>query len=184
MARPPDPDRRARALADATDYVLRNGLAGLSLRPMAAALGTSTRMLLYDFGSKEKLVTAILAEARHRRAAMYKEHLSTVARPNRETVRLAWKWLTAEEQLPQVRLMFEVYTDAMTRPEAYEGAATAIVTDWLGVFGTAYTGDENDDLDVTLILATLRGLLLDRLTATDPSRVDRAFERFTTLLRD
>ena len=85
MARPPDPDRRARTLADATDYVLRNGLAGLSLRPMAAALGTSTRMLLYDFGSKEKLVTEILAEARHRRTDMYKEHLSTVARPNRDT---------------------------------------------------------------------------------------------------
>src|SRR2546430_12050912 len=73
VGRPPDPDRRAATLARAADYVLEHGLADLSLRPLAAALGTSTRMLLYDFGSKERLIAAVLAEARRREAALLAE---------------------------------------------------------------------------------------------------------------
>ena len=41
-------------------YVLENGLADVSLRPLAKAAGTSDRMLLYHFGSKEELVAALL----------------------------------------------------------------------------------------------------------------------------
>src|SRR3954466_15078923 len=44
----------------ATDYVLERGLIGLSLRPLASALGTSDRMLLYHFESKDDLVATIL----------------------------------------------------------------------------------------------------------------------------
>jgi AcrR family transcriptional regulator len=44
----------------ATDYVLENGLIGLSLRPLAAALGTSDRMIIYRFGSKDGLVAEVL----------------------------------------------------------------------------------------------------------------------------
>lgn len=58
----------------ATDYVLARGLAGLSLRPLAAALDTSPRMLLYDFGSKQELVSAVLAEARRRGATRLAEN--------------------------------------------------------------------------------------------------------------
>lgn len=44
----------------ATDYVVENGLIGLSLRPLAAALGTSDRMLIYRFGNKDSLVAEVL----------------------------------------------------------------------------------------------------------------------------
>ena len=66
MPRPVDPHRREAVLEKAADYVLEQGLADLSLRPLAKALGTSTRMLLYDFGSKERLIHEILAEIRAR----------------------------------------------------------------------------------------------------------------------
>ena len=48
-------ERRAELAEAATDYVLEHGLIGLSLRPMAAALGTSDRMLLYHFADKSDL---------------------------------------------------------------------------------------------------------------------------------
>ncbi len=54
MAR--DTSRRDEVAQAATDYVLEHGLVGLSLRPMAAELGTSDRMLLYHFASKDDLV--------------------------------------------------------------------------------------------------------------------------------
>ncbi|MEV6171382.1 TetR/AcrR family transcriptional regulator [Streptomyces sp. NPDC051954] len=44
----------------ATDYVLDHGLIGLSLRPLAAAIGTSDRMLLYHFADKDDLVATVL----------------------------------------------------------------------------------------------------------------------------
>lgn len=63
--------RRRAALADAaTDYVLEHGLIGLSLRPLAAALGTSDRMLLYHFGSKDDLIAAVLLTSNDRSVAV------------------------------------------------------------------------------------------------------------------
>ena len=82
MGRPADPARRERTLARATDYVLAHGLAGLSLRPLAAALDTSPRMLLYDFGSKQELVAAVLAEARRRGAVRLADHRPAPHRPS------------------------------------------------------------------------------------------------------
>ncbi|ABC63752.1 transcriptional regulator, TetR family protein [Erythrobacter litoralis HTCC2594] len=41
-------------------HVLEHGLVGLSLRPLAKAAGTSDRMLIYHFGSKDALVAALL----------------------------------------------------------------------------------------------------------------------------
>lgn len=57
---------RARLTESATDYVLEHGLIGLSLRPLAAALGTSDRMLIYHFGSKDELVAAVLRTSNER----------------------------------------------------------------------------------------------------------------------
>jgi AcrR family transcriptional regulator len=52
--------RRDELLESAADYVLQHGLIGMSLRPLAAALGTSDRMLLYHFTSRDQLVTSIV----------------------------------------------------------------------------------------------------------------------------
>jgi AcrR family transcriptional regulator len=55
--------RREELAEAATDHALRNGLIGLSLRPLAAAIGTSDRMLLYHFRDKEDLVATVLRVA-------------------------------------------------------------------------------------------------------------------------
>jgi AcrR family transcriptional regulator len=64
-----DPQRRATWAEAATDYVLSRGLIGLSLRPLAAELGTSDRMLLYHFGSKDELVADVLRVSNDRSVA-------------------------------------------------------------------------------------------------------------------
>jgi AcrR family transcriptional regulator len=61
--------RRDRLAEAATDYVLENGLVGLSLRPLAAELGTSDRMLLYHFDGKDDLVATVLRVANDRSVA-------------------------------------------------------------------------------------------------------------------
>lgn len=181
MARPADPQRRAKTLAKATDYVLEYGIAGLSLRPLAAALSTSTRMLLYDFESKEKLISAILAEARRREAELLTEHATVAASP-KELLQDVWYWISAPERRPFLRLFFEVYIDAITHPEAYSAEGKAMVTDWLTTVGATMSPGGEDPATATLVIAVIRGLLLDQLATNDRDRVNAALDRFADLL--
>jgi AcrR family transcriptional regulator len=61
--------RREELAQAATDYVLTHGLVGLSLRPLAAEIGTSDRMLLYHFDSKDDLVATVLRVSNDRSVA-------------------------------------------------------------------------------------------------------------------
>jgi AcrR family transcriptional regulator len=176
MARPTDPERRGKTLAKAAEYVLERGLEGLSLRPLAAALNTSPRMLLYDFGSKEKLIDAILAEVRRREEALIAERDIDFERAPGEAIAAVWDWVSADERAPFMRLFFETYVSALQRPEA----ARPLVRDWVEFLGRP--GSSVDPATATLLIAVIRGLLLDRLAADDPERTDLALRRFTELL--
>ena len=73
----PEESRRDALLAASTDHVLAEGLIGLSLRPLAKAVGTSDRMLIYHFGNRDGLVAAIIDEATSRSV----EHLAGMRAP-------------------------------------------------------------------------------------------------------
>jgi AcrR family transcriptional regulator len=180
MARPIDPQRRARTLANAADYVLEHGLEGLSLRPLAAALGTSTRMLLYDFGSKEKLVDEVLAEIRRRLAERLAELQG--GRGGAATLAEVWRWVSAEERAPFMRVFFETHVHALAHPGAHAHRGRPMIDDWLRFLESRWEPEPLDPATATLFVAVIRGLLLDRLTAEDPERVDAALGRFTELL--
>jgi AcrR family transcriptional regulator len=164
MARPVDPHRRAAVLAKAADYVLERGLAGLSLRPLAKAIGTSTRMLLYDFGSKEQLIHEILAEVRRREESLLEAEVHTLDD--------VWRWIAAPEREPFLRLFFEIYVGALGRTEA-----APLVRDWLEFLRTSWRPSV-DEATATLMVAVVRGLLLDRLATGDHERTDAALRRF------
>jgi AcrR family transcriptional regulator len=164
MARPVDPTRRAAVLATAADYVLENGLAGLSLRPLAKALGTSPRMLLYDFGTKDRLVDEVLAEIRRREESLLESDVRTL-----EDV---WAWISASEREPFLRLFFEVYVGGLG-----DGRSAPLVQDWLDFLTTSWRPPV-DQATATVMVAVVRGLLLDRLATGDRERTDEALRRF------
>jgi AcrR family transcriptional regulator len=167
MARPLDPHRRAAVLARAADYVLERGLTGLSLRPLAKVLGTSPRMLLYDFGTKEQLIHEILAEIRRRETTLLEAEVRTLDD--------VWAWISAPEREPFLRLFFEIYVDAFGSAEA-----EPLVRDWLDYLQTSWH-PPLDEATATLMVAVVRGLLLDRLATGDRERTDEALRRFTGL---
>ena len=177
MGRPPDPERRNRTLAQVADYLLEHGLEGVSLRPLAAALGTSTRMLLYDFGTKEALLDEALAEIRRRLAGLLADLQS--GRGDSVTLAAVWDWVSAEQRLPFMRLFFETYVDALKHPER----GRPMVADWLDFLETRWQPEGLDPATATLFVAVIRGLLLDRLTAPDPERTDEAMRLFTGMLK-
>jgi AcrR family transcriptional regulator len=156
MARPVNPNRRSQTLAAAADYVLAHGLAGLSLRPLAKALDTSPRMLLYDFGSKDQLIADVLAEIRRREERLLDADVHTLDE--------VWKWISAPEREAFLRLFFEVYVDAMKR-----GEASPFVREWVD-----FLASRVDEATATLLIAVVRGLLLDRLATGDKERTDAA----------
>ena len=83
------PDRRAELLDGVANYILSNGLADLSLRPLATAIGTSPRMLLYFFGSKERLIAEALAHIQIREQIDFKRAVSKPRRSGSSGVSVA-----------------------------------------------------------------------------------------------
>ncbi|MEU8591624.1 hypothetical protein AB0C59_32240 [Streptomyces sp. NPDC048664] len=142
-------------------------------------------MLLYDFGSKQELVAAVLAEARRRGATRLAESLPAEACSPEEHLRGIWAWIGAPERAPFVRLFSEVDADGLAHPENYPGQAEAI-TDWFTTLGARFrniTPGPDDTTTPTLIMAVIRGLLFDLTTTGDRRRTDRALDRFCELLR-
>ncbi|MCF2530916.1 TetR/AcrR family transcriptional regulator [Yinghuangia soli] len=169
--------RKRELLAATLAYAAENNLSDLSLRPLAAAIGSSPRVLLYLFGSKEGLIREVLAAARA-------EQLALVARADEEggapraVLEHLWEWVTDPEHRTILRLFFEGYIRSSGDPEGpWAGLAAASVQDWLPLFETLLA---DRPLPPTLVLAALRGLLLDLLA--DPGALPRVDAAWTALL--
>jgi AcrR family transcriptional regulator len=180
--------RRQELLELAYRYVLEHGVGNLSLRPLAAAVRSSPRVLLFLFGSKAELVQAILARAREDELALLDEVRS--GSEGRGLVAVAvelWRWLAAEEHRGLLTLWVEGYARSLIDPDGpWAGFAAATVADWLAVLADAQSlgalgGD--DSADPTLVLAVLRGALLDLLATGDVKRTTGAVRRHLELLR-
>src|SRR5215469_11329369 len=124
------PDVRVELLGKIVDYMVKHGVLKLSLRPLAAALRTSPRMLLYYFGSKEQLLAEALTEARARQQREFVRALS--ARAGREEqLGLAWEVWSSKESQKFLEMFFESYMLAMRDRKKFPGFLERMVKDWL-----------------------------------------------------
>ncbi|MCO1658476.1 TetR/AcrR family transcriptional regulator [Pseudonocardia humida] len=184
--------RQVELLEAAYRYVLANGLAELSLRPLAKHIGSSPRVLLYLFGSKDGLVQALLARARRAEMAM----LADLGAPSHdpradrmaEVVDRLWAWVSAEEHRALLALWLEGYARSLTDPGGpWAGFARATVEDWLQVLAAAQPEDvrhgEDGRAQRTEVLALLRGALIDLLATGDLERTGAAVRRRVRSLR-
>ncbi len=122
--------RREELLEKAYGFVLEHGLADLSLRPLAQAIGSSPRVLLYLFESKDGLVRELLARARRDELAAIQGIEGDL---DAVTARL-WEWLAAPEHRPLLVLWVEAYARSLVDPDgAWAGFARQGVEDWLEV---------------------------------------------------
>jgi len=166
----PDGVRRAELLDALLAYSSTHGLSDVSLRPLAAAVGSSPRVLLYFFGSKAELVREVHRHARREQLAVLDEalagHDSSAA-----TLRALWQWLTDPAHHNVERFFFEGYARSLHDADGpWRGFGESSVREWLPRLGDVLDGD------ATLVLAAVRGLLLDLLATGERARVDAAFE--------
>lgn len=121
--------RREELSQQATDYVLEAGLIGLSLRPLAAAIGTSDRMLNYHFGSKDELVASVLSVSSERSAAQIRA--LAPAKSVRQSVLDLWVAMTGVEQQRCQRMYVEAAALGLFGHEPYASAVRNANAVWL-----------------------------------------------------
>ena len=168
-------DAKRALLERITQEVAANGLADRSLRDIAEAAGTSHRMLLYHFGDREGLVTAIVeaTEAAQRDILI---RLAGEVGSAEELIMALWQRVSAPEMRPFVRLFFECV--AATGGEG-------LTDPWLTAADTV-TGAIGEDYDpdrVRLGIATTRGLLIDVLATGTTDDATRSLELFIEMWR-
>jgi AcrR family transcriptional regulator len=173
MARAPDLARRRELLDAVVKEVAARGIGDRSLRDVAAAAGTSHRMLLHHFGSRNELLLAIVDEVERRQRALLPEL------PTKPAAAIAAMWanLRQPELRPFERLFFECYARAVQGEQPFASMLPGALEAWLADAGTT------DPSLVRLGLAVMRGLLLDLVATEDSAGVDAAAQAFADLVR-
>jgi AcrR family transcriptional regulator len=178
MVSSPDRSRRSQLLEKLVDEFAAGGVGDRSLRDVAAAVGTSHRMLLHHFGSRDELLVAIVEEVERRQMTVVADLPTDPA----ENFLAMWDHLRKPELRPFERLFFECYSRAANGEQPFDRMVPGAVDDWL-----AYVGELADGLAepavVRLGLAVVRGLLLDLVATNDAAGVDAAARAFADLLR-
>lgn len=171
-------DSRDALLGRIVAEVAANGLGDRSLRDLATAVGSSHRMLLYHFGSRDGLVAAIVARVEAEQRALMTADVPAGASAADVILRV-WARVSAPEVRPLVRLFFETV--------AYAGReGTDLTSAWLDDAAqvAARLGIPADPVGTRLGVALMRGLLVDVVTGGDMEAATAAVERFVALIKD
>lgn len=179
VGRARQPQIRQRLLAACTDHALERGLPD-HLGPLAEAVGTSPRMLLYHFATKDALLVEVLVEARRRQRRDFEALLAP--RPDEAypaTLARAFSAMTR----PPARSYLEMFGRLREGAEQHlwPGFAREATTDWLRPLEEGLAGIGRPQL-TSVVLAVIRGLIMDLEATGEAERVDAAFAAFLTTL--
>lgn len=168
---------RDRTLAQLVAMVRAQGLRpDASLRYIADELGTSHRMLTYYFGSRDGLLAAVLTAMRNEERALL---TATAADWGLRDAALAmWSYYIDPRRLEELRAFFYVFSLALERPEVFADFLLSMDS-WVTVVTDIGIAEGKSRADARaqgqLIVSAVRGLLMDRLSTTEPKPVDAAF---------
>jgi AcrR family transcriptional regulator len=181
---------RQRLLDKVVRLAEESGITGKSLREIGAGAGTSHRMLIYHFGSREGLLEAVTArlaasmvsatEARQRSTMAA---LAAQTSTPRDVMLGLWEQVSAPETLPDVRLFFEVFGLAIRGAPGTEALLAGLTDSWLddGAAAAERLGYQIDPAALRLSVAVSRGLLLDLIAGADRQEIDAAYRSFVDM---
>ena len=175
--------RREELLEATAGYILENGVSDLSLRPLARAIGTKARLLIYHFGSREKLIESALTVILRRIQDDFLRMNASVldfwhwALGLRNPWRFAFDWSAGLLYIADVgqNEWEEVDVAAATRPGLNYG--------WRIMEGShSYIPDPGNSSKLeppaAAMIAVFDGLLMDFLATGDRKRTTRALRLF------
>jgi AcrR family transcriptional regulator len=176
---------RDAALQRCIEALSRTGFSDLSLREIAQAVGTSHRMLIYHFGSRDGLLTAVVnaIEAEQRAA------LAELSASNADLIdisRAFWQRISDPALAPAERLFFEVYAHALRERPWTDTFRATVIAAWerplVHLFTSHGFGPDDARIRARLTLATARGLVLDLLITGERDVLDAAGELFAPIM--
>ena len=179
MGRARQPEIGRRLLEACTDHALEHGLPN-RLEPLATAAGVSTRMLIYHFGTRDGLLREILGRARQRQLEVFTALLCLRPdEPYPTTLARAWAAISGPRGEPYLR-MFSRLHDTAGEP-LWPGFRRTATTDWLAPLEDGMHSLGRPEL-ASVVLAVIRGLLMDLDATGDAVRTDQAFRAFLTTI--
>jgi AcrR family transcriptional regulator len=175
--------RRGELLDAVADYALENGVASLSLRKVADAVGISHVTLQHHFGTKEELVSEIVEHLLERTFTPREAYPDGSPDPGTDLAtrwRALWAQLTSPAGQRDVRLFLEVLGQSALVGAGYAKAVEQSISRRLDLVTANLISLGCPEAEArpfaTLTLSTLRGLVIDLLATGDSERVDQAFE--------
>jgi AcrR family transcriptional regulator len=177
VARTPDLARRRQLLEALVGEFAAGGIGDRPLRELAGAVGTSHRMLLHHFGSREDILVAIVEEIERRQMTLLPDLPTNLA----DNFAAMWSDVRRPELRPAERLFFECYARAAQGEKPFDRLVPGAVDGWLDEV-EAVAGGPIDRAVARLGLAVVRGLLLDLVATNDETGVDAAAKAFVDLL--
>lgn len=178
-------DARDRLLERAIAHIEQRGLSDLSLRELAAAIGSSHRMLIHHFGSREGLWVEVVRTVERRQREALAELLPEPTADPAEAMRAWWRHISDPALWPNERLFFELYGQALQGRPGTTELLDGIVELWLEPAAAVYVergmGEAQARALARLGIAVTRGLLLDLLATGDREGTTAAVEAWIAL---
>jgi len=176
-----EPSPKERLLARVLDHLVEHGLEGFSLRSAAQAIGSSHRMLLYHFGSKEQLLVEVERLMRRRTAAFVEQQLGDGPVDLLRLARAQWRNITSDPR--RLRLSEQLMALGILEPQRYRGmpsAPTGGAEVGYGPMQRALMEAGMPQRDAralgALADAAFKGLVTELLTTGDAERVEDALD--------
>ncbi len=179
---------RARLLDAVVAHLEQHGAHDVSLRGLAAAVGTSHRMLSYHFGSRDGLLLAVTRAVEARQRAALADLLADATASPVDVMRRMHERLTDPALWPQERLFFDLYARGLRGEAEAAPLLDEAIDAWLEpvqrLFERLGFGPRDAAAEARLALAVSRGLLLDLLATGDRAAADRTMERYLARYAD
>ncbi|HWD03730.1 MAG TPA: TetR/AcrR family transcriptional regulator [Amycolatopsis sp.] len=171
--------RRRELLARVTDDLAANGLVDFSLRRAARAAGTTHKVLLYHFADAEDLLARAVFALRERRIGNALPVMGEAAQEQTLAARVRVAWQTLRDEEPGLRRVLDQAVGlAMYDPARYGDLGRGSTQQYLTLL-VSFCPDEwaeSRKREVAqLVLATLRGFVMHRLTSDDPDGAEAGF---------
>jgi AcrR family transcriptional regulator len=180
----PRQSARGRLLDAVIEHFTTKGLGDQSLRHIADAVGSSHRMLLYHFGSRDGLLLAVAQEVEARTQGELASMVQHAGLAIDDMIRHVWASVADPELGPFERLFFALYGRALQGETALRPLLEGDVARWLDL-NVAVAREAGIDVAPEAIraharlgLAVVRGLLLDLLATGERDEVGAALEVF------
>lgn len=194
MGRRPDVERRVELLDAVVAYLGEHGLAGVSLRPMAKAIGVSVNALVHHFGAKDDIVVTALQRANETQMAVLAGWLARDPDLGQaDLLRRWWRWMNSSPaRLALVRLGIEAAALEATTSGLPGDVRAEQIGLWRLDIETRLAGEgvppRRVELEASLLKAMFTGLVVDLLATGERRRLGAALElgldRLTAMLRD